>query len=51
MEKRKKRRVNISLPPEAHDWIKKECGRKGINFSTWVYLKILEELKNGKKSW
>lgn len=49
-EKRYKRRVNISLDPNVHDYIKKECEKNGLNFSQWVTMQIYEyKLKNDKK--
>ncbi len=37
-----KRRVNITLDPYVHDYIKKECKKNGINFSQWVTEKVYE---------
>lgn len=42
VDKRRKRRVNITLDPNVHDYIKNECDKNGFNFSQWVTMQIYE---------
>ena len=41
----KNERVNICINKNMHDWMKKYCKEKGISFSEWVRIKIMEEAK------
>ena len=39
---RHKIRVNISINPVIHEYIKQECEKKGTTFSQWVTDRIVE---------
>ena len=41
-DKRYKKRVNISLDPNVHKYIKEECEKNGMNFSQWVTLQVYD---------
>lgn len=50
---RHKIRVNISINPAIHEYIKQECEKKGTTFSQWVTDRIVEyrDKKQDKKQY
>ena len=45
---RHKIRVNITINPTIHKYIKKECKKNGTNFSKWVTDRIIEYMDKNR---